>query len=36
MPQSSSRRGIWVPRSCFWPLMLLLGTVILLDKCFAR
>jgi len=25
-----------VPRPCFWPLMLLLGTVILLDKGFAR
>lgn len=36
MPQSSSRRGIWVPKSCFWPLMLLIGAVILLDKCISR
>jgi hypothetical protein len=36
MPNPSSRRGIWVPRSCFWPLMLLLGAVIRLDKCIFR
>lgn len=36
MPQPSSRRGIWVPRSCFWPIVLLGLAVLLLDKCFSR
>jgi hypothetical protein len=33
MSPKKSRRGIWVPRACFWPLMGIFLIVFIFDRC---
>jgi hypothetical protein len=36
MPLKSSRRGIWVPKACFWPIVIIGFIVIVVDSCTRR
>ena len=30
------RRGIWVPKACFWPIVIIVLIVIVVDSCTRR
>ncbi len=36
MSPKYSRRGIWVPKACFWPIVIIGLIVILVDSCTRR
>jgi len=36
MPFKSYRAGIWVPKACFWPIVIIGLIVILADSCTRR
>ena len=36
MSLKNSRLGIWVPKACFWPIVIIGLIVILVDSCARR
>ena len=36
MYRKTSRSGIWVPKACFWPIVIIGLIVIVVDSCTRR